>query len=88
MEWVKLILNFVTSWFNNSTQKKKEELKLADAVEELAVEKMKSASNARAVQQQAKVQDALDKLEEKHKEERQHAKENPNADDEQFGNSW
>lgn len=88
MEWVKLILNFITSWFNNSTQKKKEEVKLADAVEEMAVEKIRATSNAQAVQQQAKVQDALDKLEEKHKEERQDAKENPKADDDQFGSSW
>lgn len=88
MEWVKLIIQFITSFFNNSTQKKKEEVKLADAVEELAVEKIRATSNAQAVQQQAKVQDALDKLEEKHKEERQDAKQNPKADDQQFGSSW
>lgn len=88
MEWVKLILNFITSFFNNSTQKKKEEIKLADAVEELAVEKIKAVSNAQAVQQQVKVQDALDKLEEKHIRERKDAKENPKADDDQFGSSW
>lgn len=88
MKWVKLILNFITSWFNNSTQKKKEEVKLADAVEELAVEKIRATSNAQAVQQQMKVQAALDKLDEKHKEERKDAKENPKVDDDQFGSSW
>jgi hypothetical protein len=87
MEYVKLILQFLTSFFQNSTQKKKEEVKLADATEIAVVEKIRATENAQAVKQHAKVEDALVEIREIHKEERAKAKIKPN-DDEQFGSEW
>jgi hypothetical protein len=87
MEYVKLIIALITSFFQNSTQKKKEELKVADAVEVAVVEKIRATSNANVIQQQSKIEEKLEELAVVQKEERKKVKETPN-DDEQFGGEW
>ena len=88
MEFVKSIINLLISFFQNKTANTKKEVALADAKEEAVVEKIRANSNAHAVQQHEATQDALQELEIKHQEERKHAKESPDADDQQFNSSW
>lgn len=87
MEWVKLILNFITSFFNNSTQKKIEEVKLADATTTAVIETIRANENVIAVQQQEKIQEQLDELQVVQKKERKNAKTKPIRDrvNDQFG---
>ncbi len=87
MEWVKLILNFITSFFNNSTQKKKEEVKLADATTTAVIETIRANENVIAVQQQEKIQEQLEELQVVQKKERKNAKAKPIRDrvNDQFG---
>jgi hypothetical protein len=84
MELFKKLLDLLISFFNRSTVVKKEELKLADAQEVAIVETVKATSNARAVQQQVKIQEAIEKVREIHKEERK----KDETFDEQFGKDW
>jgi hypothetical protein len=86
MEYVKLILQFLTSFFQNSTQKKKEEIKLADAVETSVVETIRATENAKVIEQKEKSDNALTEIRKVHKEERKKAAEEP--DDEQFEKEW
>lgn len=88
MDFIKAIIALITSFFNRSTAKTVEEVKLADAQTKSTIETIRANENAAAVQQQQKTQEALQDLQQKHEEEREHAKANPNADDDQFGSSW
>lgn len=88
MELIKAIIALITSFFQNSTQKKKQEVKLADAVEVAVVEKIRATENAKAVEQQVVIREALEELNKTHREEREHAKTDANADDSQFGSDW
>lgn len=87
MEIIKAILALITSFFENSTQKKKEELKLADETETAVVQTIRASSNATAVQQQEKISEKLEVLEVLQKAERKKVKETPD-DDAQFGSEW
>ena len=70
MELIKALIALVTSFFQNSTAKKKEEVKLADVTEKAVVENIRATANAEAVQQTQKTQEALEELHVKQKEER------------------
>jgi CO dehydrogenase/acetyl-CoA synthase alpha subunit len=87
MEYVKLILQFLTSFFQNSTQKKKEELKLADTTETAVIETIRATTNAKAVTQQQEVQNVIAEVAKKQAVERAEVKAKPD-DDKQFGSEW
>jgi hypothetical protein len=88
MELVKAIIALITSFFNNSTQAKKEDIKLADAVEEVTIEKIRATENAVAIEQTKKTQEALETLKTKQQEENIDAEQDPKAIDDQFGSSY
>lgn len=87
MEIFKLILKFITSFFENRTVNKQAEVKKeADAVVAV-VETIRANTNAAVVVQQAKTQEALVEVQQKQVEERAEAKAKPD-DDSQFGSEW
>lgn len=88
MELFKAILALITSYFQNSAQAKKEDIKLADAVEEVVVEKIRANENAAAIEQTIKTQEALETLKTKQQEENIDAKQDPSDIDDQFGSSY
>jgi len=87
VEIVKKILDFLTSFFRNSTAKKVEEVKLAEKTEEAVVEKIRATSNAQVIQQQEKTQEALEEVIKKQQKAKP-KKRNKKTDDEQFGSDW
>ena len=89
MELVKLLLSLITSFFQNSTAKKVEEVKLADKTEEATVEKIKSSENATAIQTTQKIQEALDEVDQQQKQHRidESKKTLDEQLDDQFGSS-
>lgn len=87
MEFFKSLLALLTSFLQNLTQKKKVDIKLADATETAVVEKIRATENAVAVEQQQKTQEALDEVRAQHKEKRveQSKKSLDKQLDDQFG---
>lgn len=88
MEILKLILNIILSFFQNSAAKKTEDVKLADITEKAVVEEIRATENVNAIQHTQKIQAALDILDAKQKEIRVHESNkslNTQLDD-QFGN--
>lgn len=59
MDFIKAIINLISSWFQRSTVQTKKEVKLADAETKAVVETIRASENATAVQQQEKVQQAI-----------------------------
>lgn len=88
MEIIKSIINLLLSFFQHKHQVAKNESDLAAKTEEAVVEKIRASENAAAVQQRQRTDEALVKLDQKHKEERDEAKADPKADDNQFGSTW
>lgn len=62
MELIKALLALITSFFQNSTAKKKEEVSLTDVTEKAVVEEIRASTNARVVQQQQQTNKELDIL--------------------------
>lgn len=62
MEFIKAIINLITSFFQKSTVETKKEVKLADAESTAVVEQMRASENATAVQQQQKAQEAVEQV--------------------------
>ncbi|MGZ8924329.1 MAG: hypothetical protein ACXW2E_00465 [Nitrososphaeraceae archaeon] len=87
-KFIELIISLITSFFQHSTQEKKEDIKLADATETAIVEKIRATENAVAIEQLSKTEDALHEVNAKHKKERTNAKSNNESDDLQFGSDW
>jgi hypothetical protein len=88
MELVKALIALLTSFFQSKTVGTVEDIKIADARETAVVSKIAAAENAVAVQQTVKTKEALSKIEVKHKQEREDAKQDPNADANQFTKDW
>ena len=88
MELVKAILALITSFFQSKTSETVKEVKIADAVETAVVQKIAAAENAVAVQQTVKTNEALEKVDVKHKQEREDAKKDPDAEAKQFTQDW
>lgn len=87
MEFVKLLLNLITSFFQNSTAKTKKEVTLADAESNSVVQTIRATENAKAVEQQIKAQQAADAAVEKHNKEVKKAEQKSLDEqlDDQFG---
>lgn len=70
MDLITSIIALITSFFQHSTAKKVEEVKLADKTEQAVVETIRASGNATVLQQQQTTQEALEKVRENQKEER------------------
>lgn len=63
MDWLKSLIALITSFLQNSTTKKVEELKLATVTEKAVVESIRASSNAQAVEQIVNVTQAVHEVE-------------------------
>jgi hypothetical protein len=63
MDWLKSLMALLTSFFQNSTTKKVEEVKLAEVTEKAVVESIRASSNAQAVEQTIAVSKAVHDVE-------------------------
>lgn len=88
MDIVKALLDLISGWLNRSTQKSKEEIVLADKTEKAVVEEIRANTNATIVQQRQELDDELENINNKHKQDRKDAKKDPNIDDTMFGSDW
>lgn len=69
MDLLKSLIELITSFFKNSTAKKKEELSLATKTEIAVVETIRATENAVAVQQQQRTQEAVTSVKEQQRAE-------------------
>ena len=82
MELIKKIITLITSFFQNSTAKKKEDISLAEVTETAVVETIRATQNSAVIQQKENVEIKLKALQTKQKEEAK--KEEVKSVDEQF----
>ncbi len=88
MEFLKSLIELITSWFKKSTAQTKADLTLAEATESATINEIKAESNAHAVQQLETIEEDLAKLRKKHKKEKQDAEQTNLEDNNPFGDSW
>ena len=67
MDLIKAIISLLTSFFNNSAVKKKEELSLVEVNEKAVVEEIRATSNAAATEQLTKMNENLAKMKKQYK---------------------
>jgi hypothetical protein len=70
MDLIKSFFALVTSFFTNSTAKKKEELSLADTTEKAVVEEIRATANVVAVEQLTKLNEDLAILKKQYKKDK------------------
>lgn len=86
MDFLKSIIELITSFFKRSTVKIEQETTITDAKTEALINQIQATYNATIIEHNDEVQTELQELHEQHKQELDDVKTNPTNNP--FGESW